>query len=100
MSHPPPPPTGEPLGPAADPAPRPPAALTEREAEVVRHIALGYGNKEIAARLKLSIKTVETYKSRAMGKIGIKSRVALVQYAIGRGWLTRTEPEESPPASG
>ena len=92
MSHPPPPPTGGP----PDPAP----ALTEREAEVVRHIALGYGNKEIAARLKLSIKTVETYKSRAMDKLGIKSRVALVRYAIGRGWLAQVEPPDPPPALG
>jgi DNA-binding NarL/FixJ family response regulator len=61
--------------------------LSEREAEVVRLIALGYSNKEIAARLKLSVKTVETYKSRSMEKLGIRGRVDLVQYAARRGWL-------------
>ncbi len=62
--------------------------LSEREAEVVRQIALGYSNKEIAARLKLSVKTVETYKARSLEKLGLHSRVDLVRYALGRGWLT------------
>lgn len=61
--------------------------LSEREAEVVRHIALGYSNKEIAAKLKLSVKTIETYKMRSLEKLGMRSRVDLVQYAARRGWL-------------
>ena len=61
--------------------------LSEREAEVVRLIALGYSNKEIAARLKLSVKTVETYKTRSMEKLGMRSRVDIVHYAATRGWL-------------
>lgn len=61
--------------------------LSDREAEVVRHIALGYSNKEIAARLKLSVKTIETYKMRSLEKLGMRSRVDLVQYAARRGWL-------------
>jgi len=62
--------------------------LSEREVEVVRFIARGYSNKEIAARLNLSVKTVETYKARSMEKLGIRTRVGLVQYAAERGWLT------------
>jgi DNA-binding NarL/FixJ family response regulator len=63
------------------------AELSERETDVVRLIAHGYSNKEIATQLNLSIKTVETYKARAMEKIGLDSRVALVRYALQRGWL-------------
>jgi len=46
------------------------AELSERETDVVRLIAQGYSNKEIATLLNLSVKTVETYKARAMEKIG------------------------------
>lgn|SRR5262249_2311625 len=65
----------------------PDVELSERESDVIRQIALGYSNKEIAARLNLSVKTVETYKARAMEKIGLDSRVAIVRYALDRGWL-------------
>lgn len=61
--------------------------LSEREAEVVRQIALGFSNKEIAVRMKLSVKTVETYKARSLEKLGLHSRVDLVRYAVQRGWL-------------
>jgi DNA-binding NarL/FixJ family response regulator len=65
----------------------PDAELSERETDVVRLIAQGYSNKEIATQLSLSIKTVETYKTRAMEKLGLDSRVAIVRYALQRGWL-------------
>jgi DNA-binding NarL/FixJ family response regulator len=61
--------------------------LSDREAEVVRLIAAGYSNKEIAGRLGLSVKTVETYKARSMEKLGLDSRADLVRYALQRGWL-------------
>ena len=61
--------------------------LSEREAAVLRAIALGYSNKEIAAQLVLSVKTVETYKARAMEKLGLTSRVDIVRYAQQRGWM-------------
>lgn len=61
--------------------------LSDREAEVVRLIASGYSNKEIAAQLDLSVKTVETYKTRSMEKLGLRSRVDLVRYALQCGWL-------------
>jgi len=63
------------------------AELSERETDVVKLIAQGYSNKEIATLLNLSVKTVETYKTRAMEKIGLDSRVAIVRYALQRGWL-------------
>ena len=47
----------------------------------------GYTNKEIASQLGLSVKTVETYKARSMEKLGLRSRVDIVQAASERGWL-------------
>jgi DNA-binding NarL/FixJ family response regulator len=64
--------------------------LSDREAEVVRLIAAGHSNKEIASRLGLSVKTVETYKARSMEKLGLDSRADLVRYALQRGWLQNT----------
>ena len=61
--------------------------LSEREEEVVRLIAQGYSNKEIAARLEISVKTVETYKARSLQKLGLHSRADLVRYALQQGWL-------------
>jgi DNA-binding NarL/FixJ family response regulator len=63
------------------------ADLSERETEVAQRIAQGYSNKEIATQLTLSVKTVETYRARAMEKLGIDSRSALVRYALEHGWL-------------
>jgi DNA-binding NarL/FixJ family response regulator len=62
-------------------------SLSERETEVLRLIAWGYSNKEIAAHLCLSVKTVETYKARLMEKLHLRSRVDLVRYAVRQGWL-------------
>ena len=67
------------------------AALSEREDAVLRLIAEGYSNKEVAARLELSVKSVETYKARAMEKLGLHSRVDLVSYAVRQGWLCEPE---------
>lgn len=61
--------------------------LSEREATVVRLIAYGYSNKEIATQIGISVKTVDTYKMRAMEKLGLHSRVGLVRYALQCGWL-------------
>jgi DNA-binding NarL/FixJ family response regulator len=63
------------------------AALSEREAEVVRLIAAGHSNKEIAGRMDLSVKTVDTYKARSLEKLDLHSRADLVRYALQRGWL-------------
>jgi DNA-binding NarL/FixJ family response regulator len=64
------------------------ADLTSREIEVASMSALGHSNAEIAVSLKLSVKTVETHKTRLMGKLGLRTRAQLVRYAIYRGWLT------------
>jgi DNA-binding NarL/FixJ family response regulator len=61
--------------------------LTSREDEVVRLVAWGYSNKEIAAELNLSVKTVETHKANAMHKLGMHTRIDVVRYGLVRGWL-------------
>jgi two-component system, NarL family, response regulator NreC len=63
---------------------------SEREQEVLRMIAWGHSNKEIAASLNLSIKTVEVHKANAMRKLDMRSRIDIVRYAILRGWLQNT----------
>lgn len=60
---------------------------SERESEVLRLIAAGYSNKEIATRLTLSVKTVEAHKANAMRKLGLNGRIDIVKYAILQGWL-------------
>jgi two-component system response regulator NreC len=62
-------------------------ALSEREAEVLRMIASGYSNKEIAGRLSLSVKTVEAHKANAMRKLSLRGRIDIVKYAVLQGWL-------------
>jgi DNA-binding NarL/FixJ family response regulator len=61
--------------------------LTDREAEVLKLVALGYTNKEIACQLVIGVKSVETYKARGGEKLGLKTRAALVRYASAQGWL-------------
>jgi two-component system response regulator NreC len=62
-------------------------ALSEREREVLTLVARGHTSAEIAHSLTLSAKTVETYRARAMEKLGLRSRAALVQFALARGLL-------------
>jgi two-component system, NarL family, response regulator NreC len=64
--------------------------ITDREAEVLRHIAWGYSNKEIAAKMTISVKTVEAHKANAMRKLNMRSRIDIVRYAILQGWLQET----------
>jgi DNA-binding NarL/FixJ family response regulator len=61
--------------------------ISDRESEVIRLIAWGYSNKEIASRLDLSVKTIEAHKSNAMRKLSMRSRIDIVRYAILQGWL-------------
>jgi DNA-binding NarL/FixJ family response regulator len=68
----------------------PTAALTGRETEVLRLVAVGHGNTEIAARLDISVKTVELHKSNAMRKLGLAGRVDVIRYGVLRGWLYDT----------
>jgi len=62
-------------------------SLSRREQEVLRFVALGLLTKEIAARLQISIKTVETHKANAMTKMGMDSRIDIVRYAVLQGWM-------------
>jgi len=64
--------------------------VSERESEVLRLIAAGYSNKEIAAQLELSVKTVEVHKANAARKLGLKGRIDIVKYALLQGWLSDT----------
>jgi DNA-binding NarL/FixJ family response regulator len=61
--------------------------LSERESEVLRLIASGYSNKEIAGRLSVSVKTVEAHKANAVRKLGLNGRIDIVKYASLQGWL-------------
>jgi len=61
--------------------------LTPREEEVMRLIARGHSNKEIALQLSVSIKTVETHKARAAEKLDIRNRAGIVRYAMEHGWM-------------
>ncbi len=63
------------------------ATISQREADVLRLIASGYSNKEIAGRLALSVKTVEAHKANAMRKLGLTGRIDIVKYALLQGWL-------------
>lgn len=69
--------------------------LSDREKEVLIRLAWGYSNKEIAAELDLSVKTVETYKARVGEKVGLRSRAEMVRFALRQGWLN--ESSTSPP---
>ncbi len=65
--------------------------LSEREKEVLGLLAWGYSNKESADKLKVSVKTVETYRLRIAEKLGLRSRTQLVKYALRQGWLKEEE---------
>jgi two-component system response regulator NreC len=61
--------------------------LSPREKEVLRLVALGYTNRQVAERLCLSVKTVGTYRARLMDKLNLRGRPALVRYALEKGLL-------------
>jgi DNA-binding NarL/FixJ family response regulator len=66
--------------------------LTSREAEVLQLVAEGFANKQIAAELSISIKTVEKHRQQAMNKLNIHDVAGLTRYAIARGWVERSAP--------
>lgn len=61
--------------------------LSRREEDVLKLVAQGFSNKQIAGQIKVSVKSVETYKARASEKKGLHSRSDIVRYGIKRGWL-------------
>lgn len=72
---------------ASEPAPGPPDDLSEREVDVLRLIALGHTNAEIAEQLFLSVRTVETHRAHIQQKLTLSSRAELVGYALKRGLI-------------
>jgi two-component system response regulator NreC len=72
---------------ASEPPPGPPDDLSEREVEVLRLIALGHTNAEIAEKLFLSVRTVETHRAHIQQKLRLSTRAELVGYALDRGLL-------------
>ena len=86
----------ESMKPAAEAAVEPVGArdasrpLSRREMEVMRLIAWGATNKEIAQKLGLSVKTVEAHKANGMRKLGMRSRVDIVRYAVLHDWLAQS----------
>jgi DNA-binding NarL/FixJ family response regulator len=76
--------------PAPAPGREPAAPLSPRETEVLRLIAWGNTNKEIAARLDLSVKTIEAHKANGMRKLGMRGRIDIVRYALLQGWLNES----------
>ena len=63
------------------------APLSEREEDVLRMIAWGLSNKEVALRLDLSVKTVESYKATALQKLGLRTRADILRHALSQQWL-------------
>ncbi|NOT63633.1 MAG: response regulator transcription factor [Acidobacteria bacterium] len=66
-------------------------SLSDRETEVLRYVAWGYSNKDIAQTLGISVKTVETHKANGMLKLGLRSRIEVVRFALLQGWLQEAE---------
>jgi two-component system response regulator NreC len=63
------------------------AELTPREIEILRLVAMGHSNKEIAEKLAISVKTVENHKTRIKERLGAQTRSDLVRYAMAKGLL-------------
>jgi two-component system response regulator NreC len=65
--------------------------LSDRESEVLRLLALGHTNQEIASQLYISVRTAETHRSHIMQKLHLASRADLVRYALSRGLLEESD---------
>ena len=61
--------------------------LSDREREVLRLLALGHTNQEIAKQLFISVRTAETHRAHIMRKLGLETRAELVRYALEHGQL-------------
>jgi len=71
----------------AEPEPQGGEELSEREGEVLRLIALGHTNAEVAEQLYLSIRTVESHRAHIQRRLGLSSRAELVRYALEHGFV-------------
>jgi NarL family two-component system response regulator LiaR len=77
------------------PAPRHPRPLTERETDVLRELALGKSNKDIAADLVIAEKTVRTHVSSILNKLGVTSRTQAALHAVRTGLVSLDSPEQT-----
>jgi len=68
-----------------------PSDLTNREREVLTYIAEGFCNKEIACRLNIATRTVETHRERLIRKLDIHSTAGLTKFAVAKGLITMPE---------
>jgi len=78
---------------------RPLPILSDRELQVLRLVALGYTSAQIAQRIYVGVKTVETYRSRVAEKLGLRTRRDLIRFALRMGLLTQESPESEPDSS-
>jgi RNA polymerase sigma factor (sigma-70 family) len=62
--------------------------LSQREREILKLVAEGKTSQEIAERLSISPKTVDTYRSRLMQKMGVKNLAGLIKFAIRHGLIS------------
>nr|WP_225954058.1 response regulator transcription factor [Kibdelosporangium phytohabitans] len=92
--------TGRLIGRFAELAPHPATteldSLTDRESEVLRHVAHGLTNAEIARRLTIGEGTVKTHVARILGKLGLRTRVHIVIYAYEHGLTSAESRTEQP----
>ena len=78
---------------------RPVRILSDRELQVLRLVALGYTSAQIAQRIHVGVKTVETYRSRVAEKLGLRTRRDVIRFAMQMGLLTQDTPESQPDSS-
>lgn len=74
----------------ARPSDQPRSRISDRETQVLRLMALGHSNKEIAVALNIAVKTVEVHKANAMRKLGLHGRIDVVRFAMLQGWLEQS----------
>jgi DNA-binding NarL/FixJ family response regulator len=78
---------------------RPVRILSDRELQVLRLVALGYTSAQIAQRIHVGVKTVETYRARVAEKLGLRTRRDVIRFAMQMGLLTQDTPESQPDSS-
>jgi len=84
--------------PRTDPK-RPVRILSDRELQVLKLVALGYTSAQIAQRIHVGVKTVETYRSRVAAKLGLRTRRDVIRFAMQMGLLAQDTPEGHPDSS-
>jgi len=65
-----------------------PRTLTSREKEIVQLVAIGYKNREVAEKLGIAVKTVETHRANIMNKLALRNIAELIRYAIQKGMVS------------